>query len=262
MEVSHMNILVLLKHVPDLVEELEVAGDGQDLDRSWIRYIPSEYDEHALEQAILLKEEHGGSVTAAALDIGDIDDVLFTAVAKGADSVIRLANAREGMSAAAAAAEYATLYRTGSYDLVLTGVHAIDDLDGPVGARLAAILDLPYVGVVSGMVVDTSAAVAHVHKEYPGGLLTVIRTQLPAVIGIQSAMKPPRYVPIARIRQASKSAVIDEVAGNGDVVSASAVQIRELRKPDSGSQARMLEGGTEEIVDQLLKLFLEQGIVR
>jgi electron transfer flavoprotein beta subunit len=257
-----MNILVLLKHVPDLVEELEVAADGRDLDRSWIRYIPSEYDEHALEQAILLKEEYGGSVTAAALDIGDVDDMLFTAVAKGADTVIRLVNAQEGMSAAAAAAEYASLYRAGNYDLVLTGVHAIDDLDGPVGARLAAILDLPYVGVVSGMAVDAGVGVAHVHKEYPGGLLTVIRTQLPAVIGIQSAMKPPRYVPIARIRQASKTAAIDQVKGNTDSVSAAAIQIRELRKPDGASQARMLEGGTEEIVDQLLKLFLEQGIVR
>jgi electron transfer flavoprotein beta subunit len=254
-----MNILVLIKQVPDLVEELEIASDGSTLDRTWMRFIPSEYDEHALEQALLLKEEHGGTVTAAAMDIGDVDDALYTALAKGADQVIRLGGDGDSVSAAAAASAYAELYREGSYDLILTGVQAIDDLDGPVGAHLAAKLQLPYVGVVSGMSADIPGGV-HVRKEYPGGLLTVLHVDLPAVIGIQSATKPPRYVPIAKIRQASKSGEIHERAmpPRSDMP----VQVRALRKPDTGAHAEMIEGGSEEIADRLLQLFSEHGLVR
>jgi electron transfer flavoprotein beta subunit len=256
-----MNLLVFIKQVPDLVEELEIDSAGRDLDRSWIRYIPSEYDEHALEQAVLLKEEFGGTVTVVALDIGDVDDTLFTAIAKGADRVIKLTCASEGLSSTQAAALYAEHIREGSYDLILTGVQAIDDIDGPVGARVGAKLDIPYVGVVSGMLIDPQARIAHLHKEYPGGLLTVIRTELPAIVGIQSAMKPPRYVPIAKIRQASKSATIDEMdiptpdAGNG-------LHIRRVYKPVSTGRAEMLEGSTDDVIAKLLEIFSANGLVR
>jgi len=53
-----MNITVLLKQVPDLVEELEVDESGTGLDRSWLKFILNEFDDHALEQALLLKEQH------------------------------------------------------------------------------------------------------------------------------------------------------------------------------------------------------------
>ncbi|MBN1446392.1 MAG: electron transfer flavoprotein subunit beta [Bacteroidetes bacterium] len=257
-----MNILVILKHVPDLVEELEINAEGTDLDRSWMRYIPSEYDEHALEQAILLKEEHGGTVTALTLQIGEVEDTLFTASAKGADRLVRIEGDFEGISSRNAAAVYADHVRRNSYDLILTGVQAYDDLEGPVGARLAAMLALPYVGVVSGLHVDPTAGVVHLHKEYPGGMLTVIRTELPAVVGIQSAMKPPRYVPIAKIRQASKSAAIEEADAPADALQPAPYNIRRVSKPQSGGRAEMIEGSTDDIAVRLLEIFTEHGLVR
>jgi len=56
-----MNVLVLLKMVPDVVEELEVAPDGKRLDREFLRMILSERDNHALEEALLLKETMSSS---------------------------------------------------------------------------------------------------------------------------------------------------------------------------------------------------------
>ena len=85
-----MNIVVLLKQVPDLVEELEVDESGKSLSREWLRFITSERDDHALEQALLLKEAHGGKVDVFGLDMGDVDNALFTALAKGADSATRV----------------------------------------------------------------------------------------------------------------------------------------------------------------------------
>jgi len=256
-----VNILVILKQVPDLVEELEINDDGTDLDRTWMRYIPSEYDEHALEQAILLKEEHGGTVTALCLRIGEVDDTLFTAAARGADRLVRIEGDFEGISSRDAAAVYADHIRRGNYDLVLTGVQAHDDLNGPVGARLAAQLEIPYVGVVSGMHLDPETGVIHLHKEYPGGLLTVIRTELPAVVGIQSAVKPPRYVPIAKIRQASKSAEIGEETAEPQSLTPG-YTVRRVFKPEGGGRAEIIDGAPEDIAARLVSIFSEHGLVR
>ena len=76
-----MNILVLMKMVPDVVEELEVAPDGASLDTEFLRLIVNGGDDHALEEALLLKERDGGTVTAVA-------------IARGLDSRILLARCR------------------------------------------------------------------------------------------------------------------------------------------------------------------------
>ncbi len=257
-----MNILVLLKQVPDLVEELEVDSDGRSLDRTWVRYILSEYDEHALEQAILLKERYGGTVTAVALEIGDVGDTLFTAVAKGADKVVKVTGEFEqGVTSEQASAVYATIASGQAYDLILTGVQAIDDLDGCVGARLAARLGHPYVGVVSGIESNGESETIKVRKEYPGGIMSMISVAIPAVIGIQSAMQPPRYVPIARIRQASKTAEVDELPA--PVVAAEAgFEIRRMYPPETGGAAEMIEGDTDEVVGKLVDILAQHGIGR
>ena len=72
-----MNLFVLLKTVPDTVEELTVAADNVSLDAEWLRFKLSDSDEHALEQALLLKEKHGGTVTVVALDAPEVEEALF-----------------------------------------------------------------------------------------------------------------------------------------------------------------------------------------
>ena len=85
-----MNLYVLLKMVPDTVEELNVSADGKTLDSEFLRFKLSEPDEHALEQALILKEKCGGKVTVVTIDSGDVDETLYTAVAKGADRVVKV----------------------------------------------------------------------------------------------------------------------------------------------------------------------------
>ncbi|MDR9452078.1 MAG: electron transfer flavoprotein subunit beta/FixA family protein, partial [Acidimicrobiia bacterium] len=79
-----MNIVVPVKLVPDLVEDLEIDDAGTGLDTSWLRLILNEVDEHALEQALLLKESSGGTVSVISLDGAGVDDMLFASSAKGA----------------------------------------------------------------------------------------------------------------------------------------------------------------------------------
>ena len=85
-----MNIVVPIKMVPDLVEELVIDASGTKLDPDALRLKLNELDEHAIEQAILLKEKGAGQVTVVAPDVEGVDDALFTAAAKGADRLVKL----------------------------------------------------------------------------------------------------------------------------------------------------------------------------
>jgi len=85
-----MNIAVVVRQVPDLIEPLEVAASGNALDLGAATFIVNESDDHALEQALLLKAAGGGSVTVVALDFGDVDNTLYAAAAKGADRIVKI----------------------------------------------------------------------------------------------------------------------------------------------------------------------------
>ncbi len=254
-----MNMLVLLKMVPDVVEELEVAADGKSLDTSFLRTIINERDDHALEQALLLKERHGGKVTVVALDAPDIDDTLFAAMAKGADRAVKITDAPEGLTTQTAAKLCAqALAGLLPADLILTGVQALDDLDGLSAAIVAHQLGLPYIGVVTGVTADGPTAT--VIKEFAGGVRGEFAVTLPAVLGVQAAEKPPRYVPVAKVRAMMKTQKIETVPAAGDV-SAATIEVRQLAKPVVSSHAEMLEGSPEEAAAKLVERLAQRGLI-
>jgi len=133
-----MNIVVVVKLVPDLVEEIEIDGDGKTVDTTFIRLIINEPDDHALEQAIILKEREGGEVTILGPSMEDIEGVLFTAAAKGTDRQIKLdgefsIEVNNHALARACASAVSELHP----DVVLTGVQAHNDvcIRGPGGGK-------------------------------------------------------------------------------------------------------------------------------
>ncbi len=251
------NIVALVKMVPDLVEELEINDDGTDLDRNWLRVIINEFDNHAVEQAIILKERDGGEVTVIAPEAEGVEDMLFTTAAKGADRMVKLAgDFEEGINnhaLARAFAEKATAYQP---DLILTGVQANDDLDGPLGPLVAEHLGMPYVGYVCGVKLDGDKAT--VCKEYPGGLTAKMEVALPAVLGIQAGEEPPRYVAISKVRQMMKTAEIDEHDVD-ELDLSGGIAVNRVYLPEAAGRAEMIEGDEEEIATKLIELFKEVG---
>jgi electron transfer flavoprotein beta subunit len=254
-----MNIVVPIKLVPDLVEELTIDESGAALDQEWLRLIVSEFDDHAIEQAILLKEAHGGQVTILAPDLPDVEDTLFTAAAKGADRLLKLTGPFETeANNHALARALSPLITDLRPDLVLTGVQTHADLDGAIGPLLATYLEMPYVGYVAGVAVSDNQAT--VRKEYPGGLVAELELALPAVLGIQASTEPPRYVAFSKVRQAMKGATIEEQAV-ADLEPGGGPTIERMFEPETGERATMLEGDEEEIAARLVALFKEAGLV-
>lgn len=254
-----MNIAVLLNMVPDLVEELEIDVSGTALDTQWMRYVLSESDEHALEQALLLKDRHGAKVTALALDYGEVEEALFSSLAKGADAATKLTGLGAAPGKQAAAAAFKEALATLSPDLILTGVFAIDDHDGHTAGLLAGLMDLPFVGVTRSVEPVNGKVV--VQKEYPGGVAAEIEVGLPAVIGVLSSPQPPRYVPVARIRETRKTRTLAE-RQIAVAESTPRLTVRRLFKPEPSERAEMLTGSPEDVARQIVTILADRGLVR
>jgi electron transfer flavoprotein beta subunit len=256
-----MKIAVLAKQVPDLVEGLEIGPSGKALEPESLRYILSETDDHALEEALLIKERTGGRVEVFSLELGEVRDALFTALAKGADRAALVHTDGEvPLDNHALGRVFADLLRGLSFDLILTGVRAIDDLDGSLGGLVAGFLNLPYVGLVRKVEVVSGGGSAILEKEYPGGFAAELEVKLPAVLGIQAAEQPPRYVPISRLRQVMKTTKLEELAARAPVPRPLALE--RMFMPEEGGGATMLSGTAEEMARQIANLLSERRVLR
>ncbi len=255
-----MRIVVPLKQVPDLVEELELDSDGTDVDREFLKFVLSEWDDQALEEALLLKEATGGEVTVVALDDPDIDVTLFTALAKGADRAVKLTGAGDGWIDSHRRAAILSAWLSGQpVDLVLAGVQAVDDLDGQLPPLLGSKLGWPHVSVAVG--VEGKEGIAQVTQEFGGGTAARLEVRLPAVIGIQASRQPPRYASITRIRQAQQAGGLEEVAAPA-VDGGAGLTVRRLFEPEKTGHAEMLTGSVEEIAERILELVRAKGVIK
>jgi electron transfer flavoprotein beta subunit len=254
-----MNIVVLLKLVPDLVEEIEIDSSGKTVDTTFMRLIINEPDDHALEQAIILKEREGGEVTVIGPGVEDIDGVLFTAAAKGTDRQIKLTGDFDvEVNNHALASAFAAVVREVQPDMILTGVQAHNDLDGAMGPLIAEYLDMPYIGYVSGVVMEGETCI--VHKEYPGGLIGELQVNLPVVLGIQSAESPPRYVAVSKVRQAMKKVTLDEQTSS-DLDRSGGPAVSRMFQPESGERAEMIEGDIDSISEKLVEILRTSDVL-
>ena len=261
-----MKIVVLLRMVPDVVEELEISPDANSLDRDSLRMILSESDDHALEEALILKERHGGEVTAVGLSALDIEDVLFTALAKGADRAIKIDAADEDLTTREAAFVFARAIETqpdlSGCELIVTGVQAIDDLDSLLAPMIADQLRLPFVGIVTAIRCEGPGKSVTVVKEFPGGVRGEFEVGLPAVLGIQAAEKPPRYLPVAKLRTVMKARELENL--DAETVPAGEyrlLRVLDMKVPGETRRAEILEGDAEAASERLCAILADRGLV-
>ena len=252
-----MNIAVALRLMPNPADELELDDSRTDIDRDYVDMVTSEFDEQALEEAVQVKEATGAVVTAMALEADGAEQALRIAYARGADrSVLIGAGEVEPYDTRTAALVFAEAVRELAPDLVLTGVQTPTDVFGQTAPYLAAALDWPQASVVDGVeIVDGKA---HVTQEYAGGRLAVLALQLPAVVGVQAAKSPPRYVSMARLRQAMSEASIETLSVTV-LPTPPASTIASLARPEQTSGATMLAGDATDLAKQIAALLREQG---
>jgi electron transfer flavoprotein beta subunit len=263
-----MEILVCVKRVPDTSEnEIQVNKSGSDIEREDLVYSVNEWDNYAVEEAIQIRDNVGGSVTVVTVGDEEAEEVLRREMAMGADNGILLSDpAFEGSDGRGIATVLKAEIEKGSYDLVLTGAQA-DDGAGQVGGMLAAMLDWPYASLVNKIEIIDGKKIK-VGREIAGGNQEMNEMDLPCVLSIQTGINEPRYVGIRGIRKvASVEIPVHSASDLGlspdSVGKAGAKSIRrDYFVPELGEGAEMLEGSTEEILEKLVELLKAKGGIK
>jgi electron transfer flavoprotein beta subunit len=263
-----MEILVCVKRVPDTSEnEIEVRGDGTDIERDDLVYSVNEWDNYAVEEAIQIRDKVGGSVTVVSVGDEETEEVIRREMAMGADNGIHLMDdAFDGSDGKGFAAALKALVDQGSYDLILTGAQA-DDGAGQVGGMLAAMLDYPFASLVNLIEIIDDKKIK-VGREIAGGNQEMNEMDLPCVLSIQTGINEPRYVGIRGIRKVASVEIpvkgaadlgMDAAAAGG---AAAKVKRLDYFVPELGEGAEMLEGSTEEIIEKLIEMLKAKGGIK
>lgn len=258
-----MNIVVCVKRVPDLSEaDVELDASGTGLRTEHLTFGLNDWDRFAIEEAIRLREEHGGTVTALTMGDEDAEEVLRRALAMGADDALRISDpSLFGADAYATARALRGAIAALDYDLVLTGSVSSDGGSGAVGGMLAELLGIPQVALATKL--DVKDGTARIHHEVEGGMERVVEVDLPALVTVQTGINEPRYVSIRGIRKVSgieipTRSAADIGLGAGEV-GTRWVTLKELFRPPAGDTAEILDGSPEEMADQLIELLKQNG---
>lgn len=248
-----MKVLVVLRAVVDASDELPLA-DGQ-LDEDGAQLAPNEFDEYALEEALHLKTAAGATVTVVAPAAAGAR-ILHTALARGADSAIRLdADVALAGGSFALSAAVAPMVSQSGFDLVLTGVQTPDDIFGQLAPLLAARLGWPQASGVSAVESAGSGKISAV-QELESGRTAKLVVTLPAVLGVQTSRAAPSYVSATKLKQVMQGSTIATASGEGAPSSATVVAIA---PPQSSSRVTMLSDDPDKAAAELAAILTAES---
>ncbi len=257
-----MNIIVCVKRVPLTQEvDLEIDPSKRDVRRDMLAYVMNEWDNYAIEEAILLKEKLEGTVTAMTIGSEDDEEVLRRCLAMGADKAIRVDPGTLELDSFTISKILAAVIKGLDHDLVLTGVQAEDNNEGAVGIMLAEHLGLAHSAVVVGIEPEGNEATIRVELE--GGIDEVSKIGLPAVLSIQTGINEPRYVSIMGIRKAAKKELnvieLGELELSEDDL-LTRTTIEEIFLPPETEGAEIIEGDASTIAEEIIRIIKEKGV--
>jgi electron transfer flavoprotein beta subunit len=250
-----MKIVVCVKQVGALGDEVEFTDDERDVDPDFLDYALNEWDSYATEEALRLRDAAGeGEVVAVTVGDEDAEDAMRRSLAMGADRGIRVwADELAGADPITVARALADVVLGESPDLVLCGVQSSDAAQAATGTALAQLVGLPRVAVVTK--IELGGGTATVHRELEGGLVDVVEVDVPAVLTIQTGINEPRYATLRAIKQAEQKEI--EVRAPADL-GAPAARIRRMFVPSKGEGAEMLEGDPAAIAGRIKEIVDER----
>jgi electron transfer flavoprotein beta subunit len=247
-----MKIAVCIKQV--VTREWQLRVDDR---RTWIRdadasFELNEPDAYALEEALRLKEKHGGEVVVCSAGPPRAAQVIREALARGADRAIHVEGDELGAAdASTVAAALAGPLGEESFDLVLAGLQSDDHGFGQVGVILAEKLGIPHATII--MEVEVAAGpgtgALRVKRELEGGWFQWVALPLPALLTIQSGINQLRYATLKGI-MAAKKKEIRKVAA--PAAAAGTQEILALYAPQKAKQTRLIGGSPADAARELV----------
>ena len=247
-----MKIIVSIKEVPVRDSQLRISADGRWIEDGDLSYEMNEPDAYALEEALQLKEKHGGEVIALCAGPPSAGRTLREALAKGADRALHIEDERiSAWDTLGLARLLAKAVEPEKPDLILTGLQSDDLGYGQTGVVLAEILGLPHATII--MAADVLNGSIRVKRELESGWFQNIEMPLPAVLTIQSGINKLRYATLMGIKKAKTKELRALAASDLGVAVSSTATIERIYSPQKVKQTQLLTGSTREAAAKLIE---------
>jgi len=240
-----MKIIVAIKQVPDRDAQVRIDAAGKWIEETDLQYALNESDAYALEEALQLKEKHGGEVVVVSAGPERVGQPIREALAKGADRGIHIEAEDLGQRDALGVARLlAAAVKPESPDLVLTGLQSEDLGLGQTGVIVAELLGLPHATLI--LHVEKTDAGLTVKRELEEGWFQTIELPAPAVLTMQSGGSKLRYATLMGIKRAKTKEVRRVTAAELGVDGAPVVVLERVSLPQKQKTTQILPGSAKE----------------
>lgn len=247
-----MKIAVCVKQVPAKDAPLAILEGSAWIRESDIGFETNEPDTFALEEALRLKEKHGGEVVAISMGPERAKQTIKEALAKGADRGIHVSDTNFfKLDPLASARSLAAAIQAENFDLILTGLQSDDQGFGQTGVLLAELLGRPHATII--MAIEVVENHMKLKRELEAGWFQHVELPLPAVLSIQSGINKPRYATLKGIMAAKKKEITTVDRATLGVPDAPTQKVERIYMPQKTKKTEFITGQPKEIAAKLVE---------
>jgi electron transfer flavoprotein beta subunit len=247
-----MKIIVAIKQVPERDAQVHIESTGKWIEEGDLQWALNESDAYALEEALQLKEKHGGEVVVVSAGPERVGSTIREALAKGADRAIHIGcddlNQRDTLGVARL---LSAAIAPENPDLTLTGLQSDDLGYGQTGVILAEVLGLPHASLI--LHVEKTEAGITVKRELEEGWFQTIELPLPAVLTIQSGGNKLRYATLMGIKKAKTKEIRRVTSRELGPVTPPVVVLEQISAPQKQKSTQILDGSPKEAATALVE---------
>ena len=247
-----MKVAVCIKQVPAKDAPLQITDSGAWIRETDIGFEMNEPDSFALEEALRLKEKHGGEVVALSMDPQRTKQVIKEALAKGADRGIHLEDDKSFLlDPLSSAKSIAAALKKDNFDLILTGLQSDDHGFGQTGVLLAEVLGLPHATII--MRIELQGQRLKLKRELESGWFQWVELPLPAVLTIQSGINKVRYASLKGIMAAKKKEIAVIMRESLGVADEPTQRVERIYVPQRAKRTEFIDGSPKDAAAKLLE---------
>jgi len=247
-----LNIVVCIKQVPAKDAPLTIAEGGTWIREADIGFEMNEPDSYALEEALRLKEKHGGQVVALSMGPERVKQTIKEALAKGADRGIHVADDRFfALDPLATARSLASAIQKEKFDLILTGLQSDDHGFGQTGVLLAELLGLPHATII--MQIEVGDTRMKLKRELEAGWFQWVEMPLPALLTIQSGINKVRFATLKGIMGAKKKEIVTLPRESLGATGEPTQRLERIYVPQKTKKTEFLSGTPKEAAAKLIE---------
>ncbi len=257
-----MKIMVCIKQVPHQDARLDINSAGDWIQEDNIKFEINQYDQHALEAALAIKDAGEAEVVVVSIGPDRVTQALRTALGMGADRAVHI-NDEEALKSDSlgVAKVLAAVAKEESPDMVFLGLMADDANFAAVGPMLAELMGVAH--TTTAVKIEQNGTVLSVERELEGGAVEVVEIAAPCVVSVQTGINQVRYASLKGIMAAKKKPIDAKTAGDYGLAGqlAAKTQIEKIYTPPKGEGADMIEGSTDEVASALVGKIKELGLL-